>query len=272
MMMSRMVRALPWGRPLVAVPAVGLAAAVAERAAGGTVPLPTIGALALATVAGFASALASVRSGLFARPVIGADPGTSGRRLALTFDDGPDPVHTRAVLDLLDSRGHRATFFVIGARGERHVDLLDEIVRRGHGLGNHSYRHSWATPALPVRRLVADLERAQATLRRVGPAPRWFRPPIGIVSPRIAAAARRTGLTLVGWTASARDGTRTDPGRALRRLLRVARPGAILALHDAAEHGTHEPAVRRLLPPLLDALDARGLRSVTLDELLGRPE
>jgi len=84
----------------------------------------------------------------------------------------------------------------------------------------------------------------------------------------VAAAARRVGLEVVGWTGSAKDGVPTDPGRALQRLLRATRPGSILVLHDGAEQGDREPVALRILPRLLDELERRGLRSVTLDELL----
>jgi peptidoglycan-N-acetylglucosamine deacetylase len=232
------------------------------------VPLWVVNALGVATVATCGSGPAFMSTGLFGRPILGADPASSAGRLAITFDDGPHPVHTRAVLDLLDARGHRATFFVIGTRGARHPELLAEIVRRGHALGNHSHAHSWATAALSVRRLVADLQRAQATLRAAGSDSRWFRPPIGIVSPLVSMATRRAGLRIVGWTASARDGVPTHPTRAFRRLLRGVRPGAILALHDAAKRGDRAPVALRVLPRLLDELDDRELRSVTIDELL----
>ena len=258
----------PWTRLLLAATSLGLAATMLARADGAAVPLWVVGALAFATLATLGVGLACIGSGLFGHPILGADPERSEDRLALTFDDGPHPVHTRAVLDLLDARGHRATFFVIGARAARHPELLGEIVRRGHALGNHTYTHSWATAALSVPRLVADLQRARATLRAVGCDSRWFRPPIGIVSPPVNAAARLARLQIVGWTGSARDGVRTHPARALARLLRVVRPGAILALHDAAETGDREPVALTILPPLLDELEKRKLRSVTIDDLL----
>lgn len=211
------------------------------------------------------------RVGVFARPVVAASPSLAAGRLALTFDDGPHPEHTRRVLDLLEARGHRGTFFVIGARGDAHPDLLAEIARRGHGLGNHSYAHSHLTPMLPRHRLRDDLVRAAATIERAtGARPRWFRPPMGLVTPPVAAAARLAGLELVGWTRSARDGTaRQTVAGALARLRDRLRPGAILVLHDGSEDPGRVPIVSGVLPPLLDQLDALGLRSVPLDELLG---
>ena len=264
-----MVLAVPWTRPLLAATSSALAAAVVAHNGGGAVPLWLVSALGVATVATFGSGLAFMGSGLFGRPILGADPASSAGRLALTFDDGPHPVHTRAVLDLLEARGHRATFFVIGTRGARHPELLAEIVRRGHALGNHSHAHSWATAALSVRRLVADLQRAQATLRAAG----WIHGGSGrrSASSRRASTRRRAAPGCASSDGRRRPATAcaTHPARALRRLLRGVRPGAILALHDAAEHGDREPVALRVLPRLLDELDSRKLRSVTIDELLG---
>ena len=200
-------------------------------------------------------------------------PARARDRVAITFDDGPDAEHTRPLLELLERRGHRATFFVIGKRAEAAPALVAEIVRRGHGLGNHSYEHAYTTPFRDPARLAADLARAQEVMAQAGARVRFFRPPIGILSPRVAAAARRLGLTLVGWSATARDGrAATTAAEAAARLIAAARPGAILVLHDAVERGARTPVAAAALGPLLDALAARGLRSVTLDELLSDEE
>src|SRR5207302_4236808 len=121
-----------------------------------------------------------------------------------------------------------------------------------NAIENHSLRHSWATPFVPVARLAAELRRASELIEAAtGRRPRWFRPPVGLLSPRVAAAARDAGLQLVGWSATARDGGRfTSPERALSRLSQGLAPGAVLVLHDARPGG---PA---LLPPLLDLLEA----------------
>src|SRR5262249_7985329 len=146
------------------------------------------------------------------------------------------------------------------------------IVRRGHALGNHSYAHARTSPFWSVARLRADLDQATALLASAGSPTRWYRAPVGIVSPPVAAAARAAGLTLVGWTATARAGVAgTDRDTALRRLRSSLRPGAILVLHDAAERDDRTPIAPQVLPRLLDELEQRGLRSVTLDELFKTP-
>lgn len=226
------------------------------------------GALAAGSVA---AGVAWQGSGIFARPLLSVDTGRP--ELALTFDDGPDPRFTPAVLELLAARGQRATFFVIGERAAAHPGLLRAIARGGHALGNHSFAHAYATPFRSPARLAEELRRTSALIEdALGARPRWFRPPVGLLSPRVAAAARIAELELVGWTASARDGvaSRTVPA-ALERLAPHLRPGAILTLHDGALGSRATSIARPLLEALLDRMEARGLRSVTLDALLSPP-
>ena len=228
------------------------------------ISIPLFAGLLSLIVAG----VAMLSSGVFAAPLLSV--ATRRPELALTFDDGPDGERTRALLDLLELRGHRATFFVIGERAERQPALLAELSARGHQVENHSWSHSYATPFAPPARLAAELEKTSALIAAAcGRGPRWFRPPVGLLSPRIAEAARLSRLGLAGWSATARDGVaRRTPAEALARLVRGARPGAILVLHDRAPLGASSSVALDVLPRLLDELDARGLRSVTLSALL----
>jgi peptidoglycan/xylan/chitin deacetylase (PgdA/CDA1 family) len=200
-----------------------------------------------------------------------------GRRplVALTFDDGPDPEATPRVLEVLSRHGARATFFVIGERAARHPEVIAAIARAGHQIESHSHRHSWWTAFTPRRRLAAELQAAQAVIAAAsGRAPRWLRPPIGILSPEVVAAARLVGLRLCAWSCKARDGLAgTSVAAALTRLRAGLSPGAILLLHDAAEPRPgparpRPPIAPAVLEALLPELAARQLRAVTLDELL----
>jgi peptidoglycan-N-acetylglucosamine deacetylase len=254
-------RALLWSLMLLAL---GLGGA---SLAGRTAPSGLLLASLLALLAVLATGVAFQGSGVFARPVIAAR--THRPELALTFDDGPDPVHTPPILDLLEARGHRGTFFVTGERAALHSELLTEIARRGHGLANHSYRHSILTSLKAPSALASELQETSAIIARVtGSPPRWFRPPVGLLSPRVAEAALAAELELVAWTASARDGvaSRTAAG-ALKRLLPHVHAGAILVLHDTLQGGG-VPVASVVLPRLLDRLEERGLCSVPLDQLL----
>jgi peptidoglycan/xylan/chitin deacetylase (PgdA/CDA1 family) len=264
-----MVRAGPWGRISFAIALLAAGGSLVIAITGHAPPLVWLTAATLGLLVTLSLGIFFMSFGLFARPILAGDPHTSAGRVALTFDDGPDPAHTPSVLDLLERHGHRGTFFIIGRRGAEQPELLTEIVRRGHALANHSFGHARATAFFSVPRLIGDLQRAQATIAAVQDRPsRWFRPPAGVLSPRVTSAASAVGLELVGWTASARDGIATTVERAHRRLERAARPGAILVLHDGAERGDRAPIAAKVLEQLCQTLAARGLRSVTLDELL----
>ena len=268
--MTEPVRASKWGRPLLlALLAVALALVVA-RLLGGHVPDAALWATLIVLQIAVFVGVRFPALGMFARPILAGQ--VQQPVVALTFDDGPHPQHTRHVLDLLAASGHRATFFVIGQRAQEQPELLTQIVQEGHGLGNHTWRHSYLTPALPARRLEAELRRTGELLAQFcGHAPRWFRPPVGLVSPPVGLAAARAGLEVVIWTETARDGVAwADAGKGLERLRKHLKPGAILVLHDGVHTAPgQQPAVYALLPRLLAELDARGLRSVTLDALLG---
>jgi peptidoglycan-N-acetylglucosamine deacetylase len=253
------VRGFPWARVLFAVATAGAIVAWA-------MPWWFWWADLVVVVVSVGCGVFVQGSGLFARPILAAR--MSEGRLALTFDDGPDPVHTRAVMDLLEAGGHRATFFVIGKRAAEHKGLLAEMRARGHALGNHSWNHAHTTPFLAPKKLAAELQQAQELLG----SPRWFRAPVGLLSPRVVEAARLAKVELVGWTRNARDGVASTVEAAVKRLLPALRPGAILVLHDASERGGRAPIAPEVLRRLLDEMAARGLRSVTLDALLGDPE
>ncbi len=263
------VRGVPWAGALFVLVALGVAASGVVLARGGDVPWWWVAALFAGSQIAIGAGVFLQGAGLFARPLLAARPERAAGRVALPFDHGPDAETTTAVLELLEKRGQRATFFVIGERAQKHPALLADTVRRGHLLGNHSLQHSWATPFVAPARSADELSQTQKILVDAGGRGRWFRPPVGLLSPRVVDAARRAGLTLVSWTVTARDGIATDPQRAVARVARRLGPGAIVVLHDGSRKPGRPPQVMQLLPALLDEMDARGLRSVTLDELFG---
>lgn len=188
----------------------------------------------------------------------------------LTFDDGPDPRSTPQVLDLLDRRGDRATFFCIGRRVARHPDLAREILRRGHRLGNHTFSHPNTFAFRLWRGLMDEVARAQDTIEDVtGSRPQYFRPPAGMRNPILEAVLARENLLLVNWSRRAYDAVVRDSAFIVRRLASGARAGAILLLHDGALGDRPPPALGEILPRLFEALEARGLRSVCLPDGLG---
>ena len=155
------------------------------------------------------------------------------RHVALTFDDGPDPVSTPRFLDALDGLGARATFFVLGDAVVRHPGVVRETVRRGHEVAVHGWSHDrpWLpTPARDVRALRRAVEAVQDV---TGAAPRWYRPPYGILTSGRWAAARAAGLRPVLWTAWGRDWTATASPASVRGTVEAGLGGGgTVLLHD----------------------------------------
>lgn len=199
-------------------------------------------------------------------PVVTTIPAPTGREVWLTVDDGPDPHDTPRLLDLLDAAdGARATFFVRGDHARAYPDLIREIVRRGHALGNHTDTHPQATFwLLGPARLRREMRRCSETLRQItGTAPRLFRAPVGLVNPFVHPAARAEGLRLMGWSARGFDGVSTArPDEVVARILADLRPGGIVLLHEGKRGPTGDPLNVRVLKKLLAALRERGWQPV----------
>jgi peptidoglycan/xylan/chitin deacetylase (PgdA/CDA1 family) len=184
-------------------------------------------------------------------------------RVALTFDDGPDPVSTPALLMALEQAGARATFFVLLDRAEQHPALLKAIAQR-HEVALHGPAHHpglvFADPAAGATALKAARTRLAVLCGR---APRWYRPPFGVTSPRLARAIEAAGLRLVWCSLRTLDGVAKDPER-LRRVCAQAVAGDIVLLHEGPR------AAAAALPVILSDLRARGLEPTTVGALLER--
>ncbi|WP_209443455.1 polysaccharide deacetylase family protein [Falsiroseomonas frigidaquae] len=208
--------------------------------------------------------------GRFLGPNLVRLPIAGAAQVALTFDDGPDPVVTPRVLDLLDVAQARASFFVIGARAARHPALLREILARGHTVENHSQTHPASFAARGLWALRREVSQAQDVIAGItGTAPRFFRAPMGLRSPLLDPVLAGQGLRLVSWTRRGYDTSRRDPQRVLRSLTRGLGPRDILLLHDgnAGRDERGDPVVLSVLPALLAALQADGLRPVSLADV-----
>jgi len=196
---------------------------------------------------------------------------TARREVALTIDDGPDPEVTPAVLDLLDAHHVRATFFCIARRARQSPGLVREIVARGHSVQNHSDVHRHSFSLLGPRGMAAEVRAAQETLAGLtGIQPTWFRAPAGLRNPFLDPVLHRLDLRLVSWTRRGFDTRDGHAPRVTRRLTRGLAAGDILLVHDAgaARSRSGRSVVLEVLPPLLDALAAAGLRGVTLPQAM----
>lgn len=226
--------------------------------------------LACAAVIGLL--VTSARTQLFVRTIF-RGPGSS-RAVAFTFDDGPDPTYTTQILDALREHDAKATFFVIGKAAEAHPELVRRIVADGHLVASHTYSHSHTFHLWRSRAMAADIARGIDAVERItGDRPRFFRPPQGLRVPtlRDALGALRSPPACVTWTVRGMDSVARSADRIVARIEKGLTPGSIITLHDGTAFGglrSRAPTVSALRE-LLAATEARGLRCVRLDELLG---
>lgn len=196
---------------------------------------------------------------------------TARNEIALTIDDGPDPLVTPQVLDLLDRYGARATFFCIGEKALRYPDVCREIIRRGHAVENHSQHHRHHFSLTGLRGMRLEIQAAQDTLSQIcGQRPLFFRAPAGLRNPFLDPVLHQLGLTLASWSSRGFDTRVKDAERVRNKLLRGLQAGAILLLHDgnAARTAGGLPVILDVLPALLERAAAAQLRTVTLRQAL----
>jgi peptidoglycan-N-acetylglucosamine deacetylase len=192
-----------------------------------------------------------------------------GGHVALTFDDGPDPRSTPGFLDVLASRQVRATFFLLGSMVARAPLLASEIAAAGHEIAVHGWDHRYAIGRGPWAQR-DDMARARdAAGEATGAAPRFYRPPYGVLSGGALAAARGLGLTPVLWTSWGREWTPgSTPASVYQTVSSGLADGGTVLLHDSDCTSPDGSALAALgaLPMVLDECERRGLRVGTLAE------
>ncbi len=189
----------------------------------------------------FAYGVSDIRSGILVNAICRLPQNKSslpfslpeGQKILLTFDDGPDPETTPLVLDVLQRHHHRAIFFLIGEKVERHPEIVKEIVKCGHIVGNHTWRHSpWANfrGSSHLEREISKTD--DAIERACGIRPTLFRPPLGVTPHFLRSLMRKTGHTVVGWDVRSLDTRDVPRSKVLRRIESRMRDGSIILLHD----------------------------------------
>jgi uncharacterized protein (TIRG00374 family) len=188
--------------------------------------------------------------------------------MALTFDDGPSPDTTPRILDALREAGARATFFILGKHATRHPEVVRRIVAEGHEVASHGWTHGLMVFRSP-RAIRRELRETETLLTDCGaPRPRLFRAPHGFRGPLLARVAGRLGYRLVGWSKGVFDTALPGAEVIAERSREAIRPGAILLLHDADGWGDADRSqTAEALPQILQDIESRGLRTVTVSEL-----
>jgi Predicted xylanase/chitin deacetylase len=191
----------------------------------------------------------------------------SKKIVALTYDDGPYPVDTVKILNLLDKYHIKATFFMIGRQMEQYPQVVKMVIERGHVIGNHTYTHPAKLETYPTARIIGELDRCEQVIERMtGKRAQLFRPPLGLVDSKIATVAREEGYHTILWTVCADHHDAPTPQLMAQRVLKVIRPGGIILIHD----GRYPDRWRDVIATdiIVRSLLKRGYHFVTVPQLL----
>ncbi len=229
-------------------------------------------------------ASASIKSGIYLKSRctlqdFSAKGESTGRPVALTFDDGPDPVTTPKILDLLKRENIRATFFLTGEKASAYPQLVRMIADEGHSIGSHSWSHAPTYPLKGYSSIKEEIRRGAYEIDSIlnsenegnlstgkgRGSTRLFRPPFGVTNPPIARAVKELGLISIGWSARSFDTqfsleVKKKREMIVRRLCKKIKPGAIILLHDRLK------GAEILLEELVSSLKERGYEFVKIDE------
>ncbi len=189
--------------------------------------------------------------------------------VALTLDDGPTLRYTRDVLNILNDRDVKATFFLTGREIEETPALAAEIVRRGHQIGNHSYSHSDMT-LMSTGKIRDEIERTDKAIRNAGyQGEIYFRPPYGKKLITLPWYLSQTGRTSITWDVEPESyaDIAEDADAMAKHVIENARNGSIILLH--VMYRSRE-ASRQALPKIIDGVKARGFQFVTVSDLISR--
>ena len=197
--------------------------------------------------------------------VLGNLPG-DGRKVSLTFDDGPNADATPRILDALGEHSIKATFFILGAHAERYPELVRRIVTEGHQIGNHGYFHRklhFKSPFYVKRDIVLG---KRAIERASGDMPRFFRAPHGFRSPWVTAIARSLGERTIGWSLGVWDTDRPGVQSIVDRTIEGTKPGSIVLLHDGDGYNVNGDRTQTAaaVPEIITRLRDLGFEFVTL--------
>lgn len=189
------------------------------------------------------------------------------RSICLTFDDGPDPLYTPKILALLADYDAKATFFVVGEAAQQFPQLVEQMLKAGHAIGNHTHRHHhpWLISAA---RATEEVSQANRVIKDItGIAPRWFRPPFGRLRPAMQQQAQTEQLTTVLWNRSMMDWGGYGTKAGISRRLAAITAGDIVLLHDGRPEHNCPSMTYQCLPEFLRTLADKSFVARSLDQV-----
>ncbi|MFB9327580.1 polysaccharide deacetylase family protein [Paenibacillus aurantiacus] len=192
-------------------------------------------------------------------------------KVALTFDDVPDPRYTPKVLDILAKYRVRATFFVLGSKAKAYPAMVARMRKEGHMIANHSYDHP-VFPKISVHQFSQQIAQTDLLLRSLaGYSPRYLRPPYGAITPKQIEWAQANGYTVVNWDVDSEDWRSIGSARIMANIKSTLQPGSIILQHAGGGATQDLSGTVKALPQLIQYLRKKGYEIVPLPELLGRP-
>lgn len=206
----------------------------------------------------------------FFLPVISR--GNTGQNLvALTFDDGPAQPTTKQIMDLLDKYLVKATFFVSGVNALSHPVIIREIIARGHTIGNHTFHHNTFAMLRSYNYLYQEIFRVQEVLRKMGIQTLIFRPPVGIINPKLSPILDKLGMFCVTFSCRAFDAGNRRVKNLGSRLLKKVKADDIILLHDVLPRSKENSVILLSeIETILSGLTVKGLKIVPLSTLISR--
>ncbi|MFF2885588.1 polysaccharide deacetylase family protein [Paenibacillus sp. NPDC057967] len=192
-------------------------------------------------------------------------PGKDEKRVALTFDDGPDLKYTTAILDTLKEKGVKATFFVVGTQVEKYPEIMKRIEEEGHAIGNHTQSHKDLSK-LDKSGILSQINDADKALNdALGWTPTLFRAPYGALSDTLKKVMKEQNRRMVGWTVDTRDWAGTSVADMRDMIRKETKPNGIILMHSFG--GKHIRNTVNMLPYVIDDLRKMGYTMVTVDEI-----
>jgi len=192
-------------------------------------------------------------------------------KVVLTFDDGPDPLYTPRILDILKKYNVRAVFFLVGENVRKYPQLAQKIVEEGHDIGNHSFNHAnlliLKSRAIKKNIMMANREIANKT----GMVPQFFRPPRGLYNKAVLDLCDGLGMKVILWSLTSLDWRGVSATKMTKMVLKKVKGGDIILFHDSGnifykKKTNHENTVRAL-PKIIEGIQKKGLKITALSDL-----
>jgi peptidoglycan-N-acetylglucosamine deacetylase len=186
---------------------------------------------------------------------------TENREIAITFDDGPHPIITPKLLQLLDNENAKASFFIIGKNVAANKKIIKDMADAGHIVGNHSFSHHTLIDLFSANKIADEIRLTNLEIKKItGKEPLFFRPPYGVTNPLIKKAIQATEMVPVGWSLRTLD-TVKNAENVLKKLKSKTKPGSVVLFHDPDEK------ILEIITEYLRWLKAEQYKIVSLDKL-----